>query len=78
MKTTVEINDGLLAEAKKLAKARGITMRQLIEEAIRSVLSANPPKENFVMRDGSVGGDGLVRDMTWEEMRELCYDRNSD
>lgn len=33
MKTTVEASDALMAEARKLADRRGVTLRQLIEEA---------------------------------------------
>ncbi len=38
MKTTVEINDDLLKAAKKAAIEEGITLRELLEQALRNRL----------------------------------------
>ncbi len=38
MKTTIDIADGLLAEAKAHAREEGLTLRTLIEEGLRRVL----------------------------------------
>lgn len=40
MKTTVEIEDDLLRAAKRAALDRGLTLRQVIEQALRRDLSA--------------------------------------
>ena len=36
MKTTIEVSDALLEEAKRYAKARGITLRTMVEEGLRA------------------------------------------
>lgn len=72
MKTTVEITDSLLAEARQLAAARSTTLRQIIEEGLRKVIEAKPAQP-FRLRDASFGGQGMHRKMTWDEMRDLFY-----
>lgn len=72
MKTTVEIADSLLAEARKLAVARSTTLRQIIEEGLRNVIETKPAQP-FRLRDGSFGRRGMRRKMTWEEIREESY-----
>jgi hypothetical protein len=72
MKTTVEITDSLLAEARQLAAARSTTLRQIIEEGLRKVIETKPAQP-FRLRDGSVGGQGMRRKMTWDEIRDLIY-----
>ncbi len=39
MRTTIVIDDGLLREAKRRAAKRGITVSQLIDEALRQTLA---------------------------------------
>ena len=47
MKTTVEIDDDLLKTAKKLAIDEGISLRQLLESALRARLTSTPSKEMY-------------------------------
>ena len=70
MKTTVDIADAILTEAKALAALRSITLRELIEDSLRNVLATNQPAKPFRLEDGSVHGNGLQRPMTWDEMIE--------
>ncbi|MEX0784070.1 MAG: type II toxin-antitoxin system VapB family antitoxin [Dehalococcoidia bacterium] len=64
MKTTVEIDDDLLKEAKKRAVDEGITMRTLIEQALKSRLES-PGRERHPLADwGTPGNAG----------REVLYD----
>ena len=37
MKTTIELSDALLAEARKIAAREGVTMRTLIEQGLRQL-----------------------------------------
>jgi hypothetical protein len=75
MKTTVEINDRLMTEAKELARSRNTTLRNIIEQGLRRMIDeAEEPKPKFKLRDGSVGGDGLVKERSWEEIRDLIYE----
>jgi hypothetical protein len=39
MKTTIDIADGLLLEARDRARSQGTTLRALVEEGLRRVLS---------------------------------------
>lgn len=78
MKTTIEIADSLLAEARRVADSEGTTLRALVEaglrEALRSRVDGSPP---FRMRLVTFAGDGLqpgVAEGAWERIRELAYE----
>lgn len=58
VKTTVDIADSLLAEAKELAARRHTTIRALVEDGLRRVLTDGEVSEPFRLRDASVGGSG--------------------
>lgn len=72
MKTTLEIADPLLAQAKQLAAARSTTLRQIVEEALRNLV-AGGDRRTFRLRDGSFGGKGSVGKKTWAEIRDEIY-----
>jgi hypothetical protein len=77
MKTTIEISDALLREARKVAAQQGITLRALVERGLHRVLAETKQRPPFRMRDGSFGGEGLhpdVRDLSWDEIIELSYE----
>jgi hypothetical protein len=76
MKTTIEIADGLLLEAKERAARDGTTLRALVEEGLRAVLGARRHGV-FSLRDASVDGRGLseeYRGVGWERIREAVYE----
>jgi len=76
MKTTVEISDGLLAAARKLAVKRGTTVRALVEEGLRRVVQAPRKGGRFKLRDRSSGSGGLrpeFRGASWEQIRDASY-----
>lgn len=77
MKTTIEISDALLLDAKRLAAEQGVTLRQLVEQGLRSVLKERGSTEQFELRDASFGGGGLsaeAKRLTWQEILELSYE----
>jgi hypothetical protein len=78
MKTTVEISDPLLRDARKVAAREGTTLRALIEQGLRRILGERKkPKSAFRLRDASFKGRGLHPDMqgaTWEQIREKIYE----
>jgi len=78
MKTTIEIADALLAEARQAADREGTTLRALVEEGLRETLKSRgegvPP---FHLRLVTFAGDGLqpgVAEGAWERIRELAYE----
>jgi hypothetical protein len=76
MKTTVEISDSLLREARKIAEREGITLRILIERGLRHAISERKRSKPFKLRDASFGGGGLqpeFRDASWEQLRDEIY-----
>ncbi len=76
MKTTIEIADPLLTEAKRAAAERGTTLRALVEQGLRAILDQSRVHADFVLPDASVGGDGLrpeLRGAGWDEIRDAAY-----
>jgi len=76
MKTTIDIADSLLREAKQRAREQNRTLRDLVEEGLRQVLADHPERPVFRLKDGSVKGRGLqpgIREGDWETLRDLIY-----
>jgi hypothetical protein len=76
MKTTVELPEGLLREAKRAAVREGTTVRALIEQGLRAVLSGRRQRGTFGLRSASFRGDGLVTGRSlrdWDAVRDLIY-----
>jgi hypothetical protein len=60
MRTTVRLDDKLLAEAKKLAVDTGRTFTQVIEDALRMTLAQRHEKKRVKpMKLHTCGGNGL-------------------
>jgi hypothetical protein len=77
MKTTVEIADFLLGEARKVASRDHATVRAMIEQGLRQVLAEHHTGTPFRLRKVTFKGEGLqpgVTDATWERIRELIYE----
>lgn len=74
MKTTVEISDALLREAKKVAAEEGSSLRALVEEGLRKALGDRRKRGGFRLRKASFGGEGLQEGLRWDEMGEAAYE----
>jgi hypothetical protein len=77
MKTTVEISDALLDEARRVAARSGTTVRALIEEGLRGVLTQRRRGPTFRLRPAAFRGQGPqpgVREGDWDQIRALSYD----
>lgn len=78
MKTTIELSDSLLIEAKQLARADKTTLREIVEAALRRELAGRSrPHKPFRLRDASVAGRGVqpgIDPSNWEQIRGLIYE----
>ena len=77
MKTTVEIPDALLIEAKQLAASQHTTVRALIDQGLQRVLVERKGRAVHRLRQARFAGEGLqpdVREGAWERLRELAYE----
>jgi hypothetical protein len=72
MRTTIRIEDDLLREAKIRAAEQGITLTQLINEALRQRLSAQSPNQGVnPFRLRSYGKDGLRPGVSLDDNRAV-------
>ncbi len=74
MKTTIEISDALFATAKVVARSRQTSLRALIEEGLRRILSeaSNQPKPVFKLKDARVHGQEVLlpNPHDWQQLEE--------
>lgn len=76
MKTTIEISDALILEAKSLSQKERTTLRSLIEEGLREVISKRKKRSTFKLRKASFKGEGLnieFQDNNWEKIKLEIY-----
>jgi hypothetical protein len=76
MKTTIDIADSLLAEARAVAAREGTTVRSLVEEGLRLALQRHSEGEPFHLRPAGFQGDGLRPEVSlehWDQIRGLIY-----
>jgi hypothetical protein len=76
MKTTVEISDSLLDEARKVAAREGVTLRAMVERGLHRVIDEAARAEPFNLRRATFRGNGLqpeYRDASWEAVRDAVY-----
>lgn len=78
MKTTLDITESLLDDARKMARREGTTLRALVEQGLRRVLSEkNKPRPRFQLRRASFKGHGLHPEMqgaSWEQILDKIYE----
>jgi hypothetical protein len=77
MKTTVEIADPLLEEARRLAAEQGVTLRALVERGLRNVVSQDTRRAPFKASPVTFKGEGLqpdVKEGAWSDIRDLIYE----
>ncbi len=71
MKTTVELPDGLLSEAKSYAAAHGLSLKQVLEAGLRQLLGSKG--KSFRLRKHPFRGSGLRTDADWPTIRGKIY-----
>jgi hypothetical protein len=76
MKTTVDIADGLLREARRVAAREGLTLRALIERGLHRVIHETAGGAPFRLRCASFRGKGRqpeFAEVSWERLRDTVY-----
>ena len=76
MKTTVEISDSLLREAREVAARERVTLRTLVERGLHRVVAETQCSVPLKLRRASFKGEGLQEERgeaSWERLRDLAY-----
>lgn len=76
VKTTLDIQDELLARAKRHAQRTGRPLRAVVEDGLRQVLSTSAPRRRYRLPDHSVGETGgrdPLEAFSWQDLREVIY-----
>jgi mRNA-degrading endonuclease RelE of RelBE toxin-antitoxin system len=77
MKTTIEIPDSILKEARKLASREGTTVKALVVESLEKVIAERKRPRIFKLRKATFKGKGLQPHLdgaSWERMRGMAYE----
>ncbi len=77
MRTTVEIPDSLLVQARAVAARERTTLRALIAEGLRRILGERRRPRRFRLRRVTIRGKGLrrgFRGASWERIRDRTYE----
>jgi hypothetical protein len=75
-KTTIELPDALLRDAKRVALEERTSVKALIERGLRLVVRDRMRRGAFRLRRASFEGDGLVAGRSlsdWAAIREQIY-----
>ena len=81
MKTTIDIADPILREARRLAAHEGTTLRALVEQGLRQLIAEKKRKKPYRWQPVIVEGHGLrpeLKNATWDEIRDLSYERGEE
>ena len=76
MKTTIELPDSLVKQARQAARAEGATLRALVEEGLQHALRARTHRETKRLDFRTFGGSGLTEefhDASWAQIRDEVY-----
>ena len=77
MKTTLEISDSILKQAKKLAREQQVTLRSLTEEGLKKVIEERSARKPQKVKPITFRGKGLSNEFhgaSWERIRDAAYE----
>ena len=75
-KTTIEIDDELLRQAKRIGRETGRSLEAVIEEALRALLVSKQKRSRYRLPDLSVGSETSLDQLeksSWPELRDIIY-----
>lgn len=78
MKTTIDIADPILRQARTLAAKKNTTLKAVVEQALRDALAKErqaPPIAKVETK--TFGGSGLQPGLSWDDwgtLRDLAYE----
>ncbi len=81
MKTTINITDSLLEEAKELTRKEKSTLRALVEEGLNRVISERKARKKFSLRKAGFRGNGLQAEFEgegWQKIRSAAYEGHGE
>ncbi len=81
MKTTIDIPDALLDEVRRVASREGTSVKTLVEQGLRQVISERNRHRPFRLRKASFKGRGLgaeAKRAGWKRLRELAYEEEAN
>ena len=76
MKTTIDVQDDLLARAKRHARRSGRSLRAVVEDGLRQTLAAPTVHRRYRLPDLSVGNPGDADPLeaySWQDLRGTIY-----
>ena len=76
MKTTIELFDALIEQARRVAQQEGATLRALVEEGLQRSLEARRQAVRRELDFPSYGGKGLTDEFQgapWSRLRDEIY-----
>ena len=75
VKTTVELPDSLMRDAKAFAAKRGIPLREVFQQGLEAVLrNGSAPSKPYRMKTITTDGEGLQVQGGWDEIRSMIYE----
>lgn len=79
MKTTIDIADSLLLEAKRVARSESLTLKNLTEEGLRLALEKRSTQKRSSIKPVIVNGKGLSKEFQtggWDAIRSAAYEEH--
>ena len=76
VKTTIDIHDELLARAKQHARKKGCSLRSVVEDGLRQLLSLPESRNRYRLPDLSAGNPGAADPLeaySWQDLRGMIY-----
>jgi hypothetical protein len=80
MKTTIEISDNLLIQAKQLAHEEKVTLRSIVEESLVKTLQERSQRSTKPIQPVVFAGKGLkaeFKDASWQAIRDAAYEEHA-